>query len=82
MDFFVAVSKLGLNRVGGQQHSGLWWAVDLVAQDALLHLQEEELPGDLLDQLLRHVLWEELGAKLELKRVLFLHFLGRHLETS
>ncbi|TNN76133.1 hypothetical protein EYF80_013664 [Liparis tanakae] len=80
--FFVVVSKLGLDRVGGEQHGGLWWTVDLVAQDALLHLQEEQLLGDVLDQLLRHVLWEELGPELELQRVLLLHVLGRHLENN
>lgn len=82
VDFFVVVSKLGLNRVGGQQHGCLWWTVNLVAQDALLHLQEEQLLGDVLDQLLRHILREELGPKLELQRVLLLHVLGRHLERN
>lgn len=75
VDLFVVVSKLGMNRVGGQQHGCLWWTVNLVAQDALLHLQEEKLLGDFLDQLLRHVLWKELGPKLELQRVLLLHVL-------
>lgn len=75
MDILIVVSKLGLNRVGGQQHGCLWWAVDLVAQDAVLHLQKEELLGDLLDQLLRNVLREELATKLELQGVLLLHIL-------
>lgn len=72
---FVVVSKLGMNRVGGQQHGCLWWTVNLVAQDALLHLQEEELLGDFLDQLFRHVLWKEFGPELELQWVLLLHVL-------
>lgn len=82
VDFFVVVSELGLDRVGGQQHGSLWRAVDLVAQDSLLHLQEEQLLRDVLDQLLRHVLGEELGPELKLERVLLLHVLGRHLEMK
>lgn len=82
MDFFGIICKFGLNRVGGQQHGRLWWTVNLVAQDALLHLQEEQLLGDVLDQLLRHILWEELGPKLKLQWVLLLHVLGRHLEKN
>lgn len=82
MVFFVVVSKLGLNRVGGQQHGSLWWTVNLVGQDGFLHLQEEKLLGDVLDQLLRHILREEFGPKLELQRVLLLHVLGRNLERS
>lgn len=79
VDFFVVVSKLGLNRVGSQQHGCLWWTVNLVGEDSLLHLQEEELLGDVLDQFLRHIFWEELGPELELQRVLLLYVLGRHL---
>lgn len=79
VDFFVVVSKLGMTRVGGQQYGCLWWTVNLVAQNALLHLQEEKLLGDVLDELLRHILWKELGPKLELQRVLLLNVLGRHL---
>lgn len=75
VDLFVVVSKLGMNRVGGQQHGCLWGTVNLVAQDALLHLQEEKLLRDFLDQLFRHVLWKELGPKLELQWVLLLHVL-------
>lgn len=75
VDLFVVVSKLGMNRVGGQQHGCLRGTVNLVAQDALLHLQEEKLLGDFLDQLFRHVLWKELGPKLELQWVLLLHVL-------
>ena len=79
VDILGKVSKFGLDGVRGQQHCGLWGAVHLVTQDPVLHLQEEHLLGDLLDQLLRHILWEELGPELELERVLLLHVLGRHL---
>lgn len=82
MDFFVVVCKLGLDGVGGQQHGGLRWTVDLVTQDALLHLQEEELLGDFLDQLLRDVLREEFRPKLELQWILLFHILRRHLHRN
>lgn len=52
VNFFVVISELGLNGVGGQQHGRFRWTVDFVAQDALFHLQEEKLLGDVLDQLL------------------------------
>lgn len=80
MELLVVVSKLGLDRVGGQQHGCLWWTVDFVTQDAFLHLQEEKLLRDALDQLLRHILRKELGPKFELKRVLLLNILGRDLK--
>ena len=75
----VVVGVLGLHGVGGQQHGGLGRAVDVVVQDALLHLEEEQPLGGLLDQLLRHVLREELGPELEEQRALLPHVLGRHL---
>lgn len=76
VELFVVVSELGLDRVGGQQYGRLWRTVDFVAQDAFLHLQEEKLLGDALDQLLRHILRKELGPKFELQRVLLLNILG------
>lgn len=76
VELFVVVSELGLDRVGGQQYGRLWRTVDFVAQDAFLHLQEEELLGDALDQLLRHILRKELGPKFELQRILLLNILG------
>lgn len=76
VELFIVVSKLGLDRVGGQQYGCLWWTVDFVAQDAFLHLQEEKLLGDALDQLLRHVLRKELGPKFELQRVVLPNVLG------
>ena len=35
----LVVSMFGLNRVGGQQHSRLRRTVDIIIQDAFLHLQ-------------------------------------------
>lgn len=75
----VELAKLGLDGIGGQEHSGLRGAVDLLWQDRLLHLQEEELAGNVLDQLLGHVLWVELDSQLELQRNLLLHVLRDHL---
>lgn len=75
----VVLAVLGLHGVGGQEHGGLRWAVDLLQQDGLLHLQEEELAGDFLDQLLGHVLRVVLDPQLELQRNLLLHALRHHL---
>lgn len=75
----VVLAVLGLDGVGGQEHGGLRWAVDLLQQDRLLHLQEEELAGDFLDQLLGHVLRVVLDPQLELQRNLLLHVLRHHL---
>ena len=44
-----AMSYLGLYGVGGQQDGGLGRAVDVLAEDGLLHLQVEEVLGGLLD---------------------------------
>lgn len=82
VELFVVVFKLGLDGVGGEQDGCLWGTVDLVAQDALLHLQEEKLLGDALDQLLRHILRKELGPKFELQRVLLLNILRRDLKRK
>lgn len=46
------------------------------------YLQEEELLCDLLDELLGHILWEELGSELKLQRILLLHILLGHLERT
>lgn len=43
------------------------------------YLQEEEFLCDLLDQLLRNILWKELCSELELQRILLLHVLLSHL---
>lgn len=67
--FLVVISKLGLNRIGPQEHGCFWGAVDLIAEDPFLDLQEEELLSDVLDELLSHVLRVELGPEFELDRV-------------
>lgn len=45
------------------------------------YLEEEESLGDLLDQLLGHILGEELSSEFKLQRVLFLHVLLGHLDN-
>lgn len=47
---------------------------------AVCYLQEEEPLRHFLDELLGHVLREELGSELKLQRVLLLHILLGHLE--
>ena len=66
---------LGLYGVGGQQHGGLGGAVDILAEDGLLHLQVEEVLGGLLYQLLGRVLGEELHAEMEVDRLVLWHVL-------
>lgn len=36
------VTILGLHCIRGQQDGCLWWAVDFVAEDGILHLQVEQ----------------------------------------
>lgn len=36
-------TDLGVDSVGGQQHGGLWWTVDLLLQDLLLHLRSNKM---------------------------------------
>ena len=79
VNMLVVVSELGLDGVGGEQHGRLRGAVDHVAQDQILHLQEEELLGHVLDQLVSHILRVELGPELEQQGGLLPHVLGRHL---
>lgn len=80
--FLVIISKLGLDRIGAQEHGGLRGAVDLVAEDPFLDLQEEELLGNVLDKLLSHVLRVELGPEFELDRVLLSNLLCRDLRDG
>lgn len=82
MHFFVVVPKLGLHSVGPQEHGSLGGAVDLVAKDSLLHLEEEKFLGDVLDELLSHIFREELGPELELEGILLPDLLGRHLDKA
>ena len=38
MKILLKVAILGLDSIGGKQDAGLWWTVDLVTQDGILHL--------------------------------------------
>lgn len=79
MHFLVIISKLGLHGIGAQEHCCLRGAVDLIAEDALLDLEEEQLLRDVLDELLRHILGVELGPEFELDGVLLPNLLCRYL---
>lgn len=76
MHIFIVVSKFGLHSIGAEQNCCFRWAVDLIAEDPFLHLQEEELLGNVLDQLLRDILREELGTESELKGAFLPDFLS------
>lgn len=82
MHIFVVISKFGLHSIGAKKHSCFRRTVDLIAEDPFLHLQEEELLRDVLDQLLSHILWEELGAEFELEGILLSDFLSGNLRTD
>lgn len=82
MHIFVVISKFGLHSIGAKKHCCFRRTVDLIAEDPFLHLQEEELLRDVLDQLVSHILWEELGAKFELEGILLSDFLSRNLRTE
>lgn len=77
--FLIEVTVLRLDGIGGQEHSSFRWAVDVIIENALLHLQEEQALGDVLDQFLRHILWVELGPELEEQRTFLPHILCSHL---
>lgn len=79
VQLLAVVPELGLHSVGAQEHRRLGRAVNLIAENPLLHLQEEKLLGDVLDELLGHVFGVELGPELELQRVLLSDLLGGHL---
>lgn len=76
MRVFVIVPKLGLHCVRAEEHCRLRRAVNLIAENAVLHLEEEKLLRDVLDELLRHVFRVELGPELELERILLPDLLG------
>lgn len=76
MRVFVIVPKLGLHGVRAEEHGCLRRAVNLIAENAVLHLEEEKLLRDVLDELLRHVFRVELGPELELERILLPDLLG------
>lgn len=82
MHFSVVICKFGLHSIGAKKYCCFRRTVDLIAEDPFLHLQEEELLRDVLDQLFRHILWEELGAEFELEGILLSDFLSRNLRTE
>ena len=69
---FAVVPKLGLHGVGAEEHRCLRRAVDLVTEDALLHLEEEELLGDVLDELLNTSSGKNLALNLNWRGFSFL----------
>ena len=79
---FLVISKFGLHSIGAKKYCCFRRTVDLIAEDPFLHLQEEELLCDVLDQLFRHILWEELGAEFELEGILLSNFLSRNLRSE
>lgn len=82
MHFLVEITKSGLHRIGGQKHCSLWRTVDIVTQNAVFYLHEEQLLGDILDQLICHIFWEEFGTELKLERILLPHILRGDLQNK
>lgn len=82
VQFFIIISKFGLHSVRSKKDSSFRWAIDLVTKDSFFHLQEEQLLGDVLDQLFKHILRKKLGPEFELERVLFPDFLSRDLNSD
>ena len=82
MHIFVVISKFGLHSIGAKKYCCFRRTVDLIAEDPFLHLQKEELLRDVLDQLFRHILWEELGTEFELEGTLLSDFLSGNLRTE
>lgn len=82
MHLFVVISKFGLHSIGAKKYCCFRRTVDLITEDPFLHLKEEQLLRDVLNQLLRHVLREELGTESELERILLSDFLSRNLRTE
>lgn len=80
MQLLVEISMFRLDGIGSQQDSSLWRAIDIIIQDALLHLEEKEALRDVLNQLLWHILWVELGTELEEQRAFLAYILCGHLE--
>lgn len=79
MDFLIEITILGLDSIGSQQHSSLRWAVNIIIENALLHLQEKQALCDILDQFLRYILRVELGPELEEQGAFLPHILGSDL---
>lgn len=82
MNFLIEVTILGLNSIRGQQHGCLRWAVNIIIENALLHLQEEQALCDVLDQFLRYILRVELGPELEKQGAFLPYILGSHLRAA
>lgn len=82
VDFLIEVAILRLDSIGGQQHSSLRWAVNIIIENALLYLQEEQALCDILDQFLRYILRIELGPELEEQGAFLPHILGSHLGAA
>ncbi|KAI1240884.1 hypothetical protein IHE44_0009332 [Lamprotornis superbus] len=68
--------------IGAKKYCCFRRTVDFITEDPFLHLQEEQLLRDILNQLFSHVLWEELGTESELEGILFSDFLSRNLRTE
>lgn len=49
VDFLVEVCIFGLDSIGSEKDGSLWRAVNIIIQDALLHLKEEEALRDILN---------------------------------
>lgn len=82
MHLFVVISKFGLHSIGAKKYCCFRRTVDLITEDPFLHLQEEQLLRDVLNQLFRHILREELGTESELEGILLSDFLSRNLRTE
>lgn len=82
VDFLIEVAILGLDGIGGQQHGSLRRAVNIIIENALLHLKEEQALCDVLDQFLGYILRVELGPELEKQRAFLPHILGSHLGAA
>lgn len=82
VNFLIEVTILGLDSIGGQQHSSFRWAVNIIIENALLHLKKEQALCDILDQFLRYILRVELGPELEEQGAFLPHILGSHLGTA
>ena len=74
VSLFAVVPKLGLHGVGAEEHRCLRRAIDFVTEDALLHLEEEELLGDVLDELLNTSSGKNLALNLNWRGFSFLTY--------
>ena len=79
VQLLVVIAVLGLNGVRSEQHRRFGWAVNVVRQDGVLHLQVEETYRYVLNQLLGDVFRVEFGSELELQWTLLLDILIQHL---